>query len=138
MAKSFEGDASVVERVDVVLVDLEDLGVVCDRFMVVSELRVAVSPVIEGLDVVLRSKLDFVRIIVDRSFKSLEFSVNKASVRVNYRVLAVEGDGLVEIEDCVLELTGVTVTAGTVVPVNCVRLVKLNCCSEVCDRIFEF
>ena len=60
MAESFERDASVVERMDVVLVDLEDLGVVGDRFVVVSELREAVSPVVEGLDVVLRSKLDLV------------------------------------------------------------------------------
>ena len=52
--------------------------------------------------------------------------------------MAVEGDGLVKVEDRVLELASVTVAAGTVVPVNCILLVKLDCCCEVIDGVFEF
>jgi len=60
VAESFKGDASVVESVDVVLINLEDFGVICDGLMVVSELREAVSSVVEGLDIVLGSELDLV------------------------------------------------------------------------------
>jgi len=60
MAESFEGDASVVECVNVVLVNLEDFRVVCDCLVVVSELSEAVSSVVVGLDVVLGAELDFI------------------------------------------------------------------------------
>lgn len=105
LPEPLEGDAAIVQRVDVVLVDRQHLRVVVDCIVVLAQLGVAVSPIVQRFHVVRGAIPHLVGVVLDRSLEALHLTVDEAAVRINYRVRAIKLNGLVEVMDRIFQST---------------------------------
>jgi hypothetical protein len=80
LAKSLVGDASVVKRVDVLVVDLQDSRIILYRVLVLAELCKTVSPVVERFYVVLLAILDFKGVVLDRILELVHLAEDQTPV----------------------------------------------------------
>jgi hypothetical protein len=76
----FVADPSVMDRVYVAFIDVEDARIVVYGLLVLAHLGEAVGAVVQGLDVVRLSELQFIVIVLDGFFIPFDFAVYQASV----------------------------------------------------------
>jgi hypothetical protein len=78
-----------MQSMDVFTIKLDNSRIVSNSLLVLAKLSIAISSVVESLNIVSRAKLDLIPIVLYGSLKSLQFTINQSSVTVNYRVLRV-------------------------------------------------
>ena len=83
----------------------EDLRVVFDGLMVLTQLGIAVGSVIQSLDVLRDAILKLIRVVLYSFAESLHFSVNEASVGVDDWVAGIKQNCLIKVVNRVLKST---------------------------------
>lgn len=141
--QSLKWNSSVVQCMNILGVQLYDGSVIFNSILVVLELCQAVCSVVESLNawaqalVSLLWTLDFQSVVLDSLLVILKFSINQSSIRIDYWVFVVNKNCSIKVKQRVLQITHVPVAAASVVQVNWVLWIDLDCSREVFNCFLE-
>ena len=65
---------------DVLIVKLNDTRVVPDGFLILSKFSITISSIVESFNVVWRSELYFIGVVIDCLIKSLQLTVDQSPI----------------------------------------------------------
>ena len=111
--------------------------VISDCFSILSQFRIAISPIVKSLNIAWRSILYLIAIVINSFFKMLKFSVDESSIGVYNRVLRIKFNSFIKVLNTLVHLSHVPKATGSIVPVNSICIIKFDSFCKIVYRFFE-